>query len=91
MKKNTYILIPHFYRLNWAKEMSNFLSISNGFEFLGSNLEFGTYSKAAKLRDKYLDYLLENKSTLKGRTIFFVNLNDYIFYKNRKKLKLYNN
>ena len=81
------ILIPHFYRLNWAKQMSRFLASSSGFEFLGSDLEFGTYSKAAKLRDQYLDYLLENRSTLKGRTLFFVNLNDYIFYKNRKKLK----
>ena len=85
--KNRFVLVPHFYRLNWAKEMSRFLAGAAGFEFLGSSLEFGTYSKAAKLRDEYLDYLLENKSTLKGRTLFFVNLNDYIFYKNRKKLK----
>ena len=82
-----YILVPHFYRLNWAKEMSTFLAGSEGFEFLGPRLEFGTYSKAGKLRDLYLDYLLEKHSQIGNRTLFFVNLNDYIFYKNRKKLK----
>lgn len=63
--------MPHFYRLNWAKEMSRFLAISNGFKFLGSNLEFGTYSKAAKLRDQYLDYLLENTANRWGFTSSF--------------------
>jgi hypothetical protein len=82
-----YILIPHFYRLNWAKQMSMFLSESDRFEFLGPKLEFGTYSKAGKLRDLYLDYLLEKHSQIGDRPLFFVNLNDYIFYKNRKKLK----
>ena len=85
--KDRFLLVPHFYRLNWAKEMSRFLADASNFEFLGTSLEFGAYSKAAKLRDEYLDYLLENKSSLRGRTLFFVNLNDYIFYKNRKKLK----
>jgi len=82
-----YILVPHFYRLNWAREMSQFLSRSNGFEFIGSNLIFGNYSKAEKLRNEYLNYLLEKKSILKGRTLFFVNLNDYIFYNRRRELR----
>lgn len=87
MESGKYILIPHFYRLNWAREMSQFLSRSNGFEFIGSNLIFGNYSKAEKLRNEYLNYLLEKRSILKGRTLFFVNLNDYIFYNRRRELR----
>jgi hypothetical protein len=87
MKLDKYILIPHFYRLNWAREMSQFLSCSNRFEFIGTSLVFGNYSKAEKLRNEYLNDLLKKRSILKGRTLFFVNLNDYIFYSRRKELR----
>jgi hypothetical protein len=82
-----YILIPHFYRLNWAREMSEFLKNSQGFEYVGKDLGYGNYSKAGQLRDQYLNYLLDNRSLYKGRTLFFVNLNDYIFYSRRKELR----
>jgi glycosyltransferase involved in cell wall biosynthesis len=82
-----YILIPHFYRLNWAREMSEFLKGSEGFEYIGKDLGYGNYSKAGQLRDQYLDLLLDNTSKYKGRTLFFVNLNDYIFYNRRKELR----
>ena len=82
-----YILVPHFYRLNWAREMSEFLRGSERFEYLGSAFQYGNYSKAGKLRDDYLNYLLDNYSKFKGRTLFFVNLNDYIFFKRRKELR----
>jgi hypothetical protein len=87
MNLSKYILVPHFYRLNWAKEMSNFLSVSSKFEFIGNTLTFGNYSKAKKLRNEYLNFLLEKKSKLKGRTLFFVNLNDYIFFEKRRELR----
>jgi glycosyltransferase involved in cell wall biosynthesis len=80
-----YILIPHFYRLNWAREMSEFLKGAEGFEYIGKDLGYGNYSKAGQLRDLYLNYLLDNTSKYKGRTLFFVNLNDYIFYSRRKE------
>lgn len=82
-----YILIPHFYRLNWAREMSEFLKSAEGFEYIGENLGYGNYSKAGQLRNKYLDYLLDNAHKYKGRVLFFVNLNDYIFYSRRKELR----
>ena len=82
-----YILIPHFYRLNWAREMSEFLKTSRGFNFFGKDLGYGNYSKARRLRDQYLNYLLDNTSRYKRRTLFFVNLNDYIFYDRRKELR----
>lgn len=82
-----YILIPHFYRLNWAKEMSEFLRTSSGFEYLGKDFQYGNYSKAGKLRDEYLSYLAENHSQIQGRTLFFVNLNDYIYSPRRKELR----
>lgn len=81
-----YILVPHFYRLNWAREMSEFLKASNGFEYFGKHLEFGNYSKAVKLRDKYLNSLI-NDEEIKGRTLFFVNLNDYIYCDKRQELR----
>jgi hypothetical protein len=84
---DNYILVPHFYRLNWAREMSEFLKISQGFEYIGKDLGYGNYSKAGQLRDLYLNYLLDNTSKYKGRTLFFVNLNDYIFYSRRKELR----
>jgi len=83
----SYILIPHFYRLNWAKEMSEFLKCSDRFEYVGVDFKYGNYSKAGKLRDLYLNHLLDNRSKFKGRTLFFVNLNDYIFFKKRKELR----
>lgn len=82
-----YILVPHFYRLNWAREMSEFLKTSQGFEYLGKDLGYGNYSKAGELRNQYLNYLLDNRSLYKGRTLFFVNLNDYIFYDKRRELR----
>ena len=82
-----YILIPHFYRLNWAREMSEFLKGAEGFEYIGKDLGYGNYSKAGQLRDQYLDSLLDNAPKYKGRTLFFVNLNDYIFYSRRKELR----
>jgi hypothetical protein len=82
-----YILIPHFYRLNWAREMSEFLKGAEGFDYIGKDLGYGNYSKAGQLREKYLDYLLDNTSKYKGRTLFFVNLNDYIFYNRRRELR----
>jgi hypothetical protein len=81
------ILVPHFYRLNWAREMSEFLKDSENFEYIGKDLGYGNYSKAGQLRDQYLNYLLDNRSQYKGRTLFFVNLNDYIFYSRRKELR----
>ena len=87
MNSNEYILIPHFYRLNWAREMSEFLKNSERFQYLGKDLVFGNYSKAGKLRDQYLNYLIENKSALDGRTLFFVNLNDYIYFNKRRELR----
>ena len=81
------ILVPHFYRLNWAREMSEFLRSSDGFEYLGKDFEYGNYSKAGKLKDQYLNYLLDNVSQYEGRTLFFVNLNDYIFFERREELK----
>ena len=65
-----YILVPHFYRLNWAREMSEFLKGAEGFEYIGKDLEYGNYSKAGKLRDLYLDYLLDNTPKYKERTLF---------------------
>lgn len=82
-----YILVPHFYRLNWAREMSEFLKSAEGFEYIGENLGYGNYSKAGQLRDKYLDSLLGNAAKYKERTLFFVNLNDYIFYSRRRELR----
>jgi hypothetical protein len=82
-----YILIPHFYRLNWAREMSEFLRGSTGFVYAGKDFQYGNYSKAAKLRDEYLNYLLDNTSKYKGRTLFFVNLNDYIYFERRQELR----
>jgi hypothetical protein len=82
-----YILAPHFYRLNWAREMSEFLKTSQGFEYIGKDLGYGNYSKAGELRNQYLNYLLDNRSLYKGRTLFFVNLNDYIFYDRRRELR----
>ena len=87
MESDKYILVPHFYRLNWAREMSIFLNQSSKFEFLDKDLIFGNYSKAKKLRNEYLNFLLEKKSKLKGGTLFFVNLNDYIFFEKRKQLR----
>jgi hypothetical protein len=87
MNPNKYILVPHFYRLNWAREMSEFLKNSARFQYLGKDLVFGNYSKAAKLRDQYLNYLIENKSALDKRTLFFVNLNDYIYFERRQELR----
>jgi len=83
---NNYILVPHFYRLNWAKEMSEFLRSSSEFEYLDKRIEYGNYSKAEKLREEYLSYLLED-AKIKGRTLFFVNLNDYIYFSRRQELK----
>ena len=82
-----YILIPHFYRLNWAREMSEFLRASPGFEYLGKDFEYGNYSKAGQLRDSCLSYLAENHSQIQGRTLFFVNLNDYIYSPRRSELR----
>ena len=81
------ILIPHFYRLNWAREMSEFLRFSDRFEYIGKDFKYGNYSKAGKLRDQYLNYLLDNVHEYRGRTLFFVNLNDYIFFERRLELK----
>jgi hypothetical protein len=81
-----YILVPHFYRLNWAREMSEFLKNSGRFEFLGKDFQYGNYSKAGKLRDEYLNDLIENKE-IKDRALFFVNLNDYIYYERREELR----
>lgn len=84
-----YILIPHFYRLNWAREMSVFLASSTGFKFDGE-LKFGHYKKAAQLRDSYLNKLLAEKIKNKRRekdSLFFVNLNDFIFYERMHDLK----
>ena len=74
-----YILVPHFYRLNWAREMSEFLKNCGHFQYLSKNFQYGNYSKAGKLRDEYLNSLLDNGSELKGGSLFFVNLNDYIY------------
>lgn len=82
-----YILVPHFYRLNWAREMSEFLKGAEGFEHIGENLGYGNYSKAGQLRNQYLNHLLDNACKYKKRTLFFVNLNDYIFYSRRKELR----
>ena len=84
-----FVLVPHFYRLNWAKEMSSFLADSPNFIFNGS-LEFGHYKKAAKLRDAYLNSLLSNSTYSfwqKKKNLFFVNLNDFIFYERMHDLK----
>lgn len=81
------ILIPHFYRLNWAREMSEFLKNSGCFGFLGKDFQYGNYSKAGKLRDEYLNSLLDDGSELKGGALFFVNLNDYIYFDRRLELK----
>lgn len=83
------ILVPHFYRLNWAREMSGFLASSPCFTFNG-DLKFGHYKKAAELRDCYLNDLLKNKmKTSNGEKagLFFVNLNDFIFYERMHDLK----
>jgi len=84
---NNYILIPHFYRLNWAKEMSQFLKNSEGFEYLGKDFEYSNYSKACKLRDEYLDSLIDTHTTTETKSLFFVNLNDYIFFERRFELR----
>ena len=89
MNSNEYILIPHFYRLNWAREMSAFLACSHSFIFTG-DLKFGNYKKAAQLRDSYLNNLLQNKakkSVGEKADLFFVNLNDFIFYERMHDLK----
>ena len=83
------ILVPHFYRLNWAKEMSSFLANSPNFIFNGA-LEFGHYKKAAQLRDEYLNSLLSQpreRLLQKKKNLFFVNLNDFIFCKRMYDLK----
>jgi hypothetical protein len=82
-----YILVPHFYRLNWAREMSEFLKNCGHFQYLSKNFQYGNYSKAGKLRDEYLNSLLDNGSELKGGSLFFVNLNDYIYFNRRRELK----
>jgi len=87
MQSNRYILIPHFYRLNWAREMSEFLRGSEAFEYVGGDFEYGNYSKAGKLRDKYLNGLIDNYSETSSDKLFFVNLNDYIFFERRTELK----
>ena len=87
LENHAYILVPHFYRLNWAKEMSEFLRHSNGFEYIGGDFKYSNYSKACKLRDDYLNYLLDNVSLLGSKKLFFVNLNDYIFFQRRVELK----
>lgn len=84
-----YILVPHFYRLNWAREMSSFLASSKGFVFKG-DLKFGHYKKAAGLRNAYLDSLLtepKHRFWQKKKDLFFVNLNDFIFYERMHDLK----
>lgn len=84
-----YILVPHFYRLNWAREMSSFLASSKGFVFKG-DLKFGHYKKAAQLRNEYLNSLLmqrKHRFWQKKKNLFFVNLNDFIFYERMWDLK----
>ena len=81
------IIVPHFYRLNWAREMSDFLINSGKFKYLGKDLQYGNYSKAAKLRDAYLNSLIDNCSSITEKRLFFVNLNDYIFFERRLELK----
>lgn len=81
------IIFPHFYRLNWAREMSEFLINSGNFHFDFKNSDFGNYSKAQKISSDYIDEILKNKKKNKGRTLLFVNLNDFIFSEKRDELK----
>ena len=81
------IIFPHFYRLNWAKEMSEFLINSDNFQFDFKDSNFGNYSKAQKVGASYVDEILKNKKKNKGRTLLFVNLNDFIFSTRRDELK----
>jgi hypothetical protein len=81
-----YILIPHFYRLNWAKEMSIELSNIGNFKTF-CDLSFGNYKKAIKTSSNYLDYLLNERQNIKTKNLFFVNLNDFIYYEKAKDLK----
>jgi glycosyltransferase involved in cell wall biosynthesis len=88
MNKNqmNYTLVPHFYRLNWAREMSLNLSLCENFETV-EDLAFGNYKKAQVLSSRYLDSLLEKRKTIKNKNLFFVNLNDFIFYDKANDLK----
>ena len=81
------IVFPHFYRLNWAKEMSEFLIDSGNFQFNFKESAFGNYSKAQSVSASYVDEILKNKNKNKGRTLLFVNLNDFIFSPRRDELK----
>jgi hypothetical protein len=90
-KSKQYTLVPHFYRLNWAREMSTFFAGSDIFTFEG-DLKFGNYKKAAQLRDNYLNDLLEKEKRgslfkKEKKNLFFVNLNDFIFYERMYDLK----
>ena len=86
-QNQNYILVPHFYRLNWAREMSEFLKNSGHFQCSGKDFRYGNYSKAGKLRDEYLNSLLDNSAKTQGSSLFFVNLNDYIYFDRRVELK----
>ena len=79
--------MPHFYRLNWAREMSEFLRNSEIFKYVGKDFKYGNYSKAGKLRDEYLNGLIDNYSSIEDKRLFFVNLNDYIFFERRSELR----
>jgi len=67
--------------------MSEFLRNSEIFKYVGKDFKYGNYSKAGKLRDEYLDSLIDTHTTTETKSLFFVNLNDYIFFERRFELR----